>query len=711
MKLLSVIAILLSLSSFNCGNDTQGKLTSQNTDPMNATDHTFANHLINETSPYLLQHAHNPVNWYAWGDEALDRAQKENKLLLISIGYSACHWCHVMERESFEDEEIAQIMNENFICIKVDREERPDIDQIYMNAVQLISGSGGWPLNCFALPDGSPFYGGTYFSKNQWMQVLQQVAQEYKADPQKVNEYAKKLIAGIKQSEFITLNKNEPTFSQDDLTPVLNKWSDRFDHKNGGGKGSPKFPIPNNYQFLLKYYYVTKSVPLLEYIKLTLDKMAFGGIYDQVGGGFARYATDKVWKVPHFEKMLYDNAQLVSLYTEAYQLTKEPLYKEIVYETLEFIQREMTTSNGAFYSSLDADSEGKEGEYYIWTQEEMEEELDDKFPIAKDYYHINGLDVWEQNKYILFRDGNDEQVAEKHGLKVPALHKEIKEINKLLFIAREQRERPGLDDKTLTSWNSLMLKGYIDAYQVFDEQKFLDAAITNGNFIRSTQMKEDGGLYHSYKDGKSTINGFLEDYSFTVEAFISLYQATFDETWLEEARRLMDYAIEHFYDQSTGMFFFTSDQDRTLVARKMEINDNVIPASNSSIAKGLFHLSLYFDDKNYFTISTQMLQNVKPYMAQYGQGYSNWGILLIDHTVDFYEIAISGKDLHKKRKELNGHYLPNKILVGGVNKSKLPLLSNKYVIGKTMIYVCVNKACKLPVTDTYDALRQINSKW
>ena len=668
--------------------------------------HKHTNNLINETSPYLLQHAHNPVNWYAWNDETIELAKKEDKLLLISIGYSACHWCHVMEHESFESEEVAEIMNTHFICIKIDREERPDIDQIYMNAVQLMTGRGGWPLNCFALPNGKPFYGGTYFQTAQWKHILQAIAGEYEANPQKVIEYADELTKGIKESELLTKIIHSNPFTMDVLEVAVQRFKTQFDFTEGGANRAPKFPLPNNYEFLLDYYYHTKDQNILQFIDLTLTKMALGGIYDQIGGGFARYSTDSYWKVPHFEKMLYDNAQLVSLYSKAYQLHKNPLYKHVVYQTLEFTRREMTVKNGAFYSALDADSEGEEGKFYVWTTEELQILLKDDYCLIETYYNINNIGKWEGN-YILLRKENDEIIAKKFNISVKELNTKINTINATLLEARNKRIRPGLDDKTLTSWNALMLKGYVDAYNTFGEKEFLTSAIKNATFIANTQIRKDGGINHNYKNGVSNLNGYLEDYCFTIEAFIALYEATFDEKWLEFAKQLMDCAIVHFYDDETGFFFFTSDEAKGLIARKMELSDNVIPASNSSIAKGLFLLGLYFEKDDYTQKAIQMLKNIEAQLPKYVSGYSNWASLLLNQIKPFYEIAITGNDALEKRNEFYQTYLPNKIIIGSIKKSKLPLLHEKQTNGRTMIYVCYNKTCQKPVESVEEALKSL----
>lgn len=670
-------------------------------------EHEYTNDLINETSPYLLQHAHNPVDWYAWNDETLKKAKDEDKLILISIGYSACHWCHVMEHESFEDSTVAAYMNENFICIKVDREERPDVDQVYMNAVQLMTGRGGWPLNCFALPDGRPLFGGTYFQKDQWMEVMDKVKTIWVDQREQAFEYATNLTNGVQQSELIVANPNEAKFEMADLDAFWKKWSTLVDRVDGGPDRAPKFPIPNNFQYLMRYAHQTENEDVMDYVNTTLIKMARGGIYDQVGGGFARYSTDRMWKVPHFEKMMYDNGQLVSLYSEAYQKTGNVLYKETVEQTLDWIALEMTTDKGAFYSALDADSDGEEGKYYVWKKEELETLLGDDFKLVKKYFNINNKGLWEHGNYILLREEDDEKVAKDLDMSVDDFKKKVIEVRGKLYDEREKRIRPGLDDKQLTSWNAIMMKGYVDAYRVFGDKDYLKAAEKNAKFILETQRKDDGGLWHNHKEGRSTINGFLEDYCFTIEALVALYQATFNQEYLEEAGKLCEYAIDHFRDSESGMFFFNSSEDPALIARKMEVTDNVIPATNSSMAKALFLVGHMLDRQNYVDMSTQMLNNVKPSFADYGSWYSNWADLMLNHVKPFYEVAIVGKDCENMRAEMEQNYIPNKILLGSKKESMLPLLENKHVEGDTRIYVCVNKACQLPVGEVSEALGQM----
>jgi len=683
------------------------------------------NRLAHESSPYLLQHASNPVDWYSWKDEAWEKAKKENKLVLISVGYSACHWCHVMEHESFEDDDVAKIMNEHFVCIKVDREQRPDVDQVYMTAVQLMTGSGGWPLNCFTLPDGRPIYGGTYFPQESWIKILHTLADFYKNDPEKVFQYAEELTSAVKNHELIPAFSPRSKFTEDTLKQCVENWKKRFDNAEGGPMKAPKFPLPNNYIFLLRYFAL--APPSLEddhrsraelegverHINLTLEKMAFGGIYDQIGGGFARYSTDSDWKVPHFEKMLYDNAQLVSLYSEAYQFNKNPLYKNVVYETLEFIQREMTSPEGAFYSALDADSEGEEGKYYVWTVEELQPILREDMKVFADYFNVNEIGFWEEENYILLRKQSDSEIAKRFGLEIHELQNKISGIKTKLLAIRERRIKPGLDNKILTSWNALMIKGYADAYKVFGEEKFLNSALKCANYILQNLSRSDGGLDHAEGD----INGFLEDYSFTIEAFISLYQVTFDSQWINKAKELANYAIRHFHDSESVMFYFTSDLDSALITRKMEIQDNVMPSSNSSMALSLFYLGRAFDDKKYLEMSEKMLLQVQEGIPQYGSAYSNWAMLMLCFLNPFYEIAIVGKDVDEKRKSFSQHYVPNAIFVGAASSPALlpkekggtavPLLKDKFVEGKTLIYVCENKTCKLPTENIEEAIQQI----
>lgn len=694
-----IISLAVILTNSSCG-QTGDKKTGEE-------KQSFSNHLIHESSPYLLMHAHNPVNWYPWGQEAFDKAKKENKPVIISIGYAACHWCHVMEKESYSDTAVARLMNENFVAIKVDREERPDVDQVYMNAAQLINGNGGWPLNAIALPDGRPIYAATYFPKKDWMSLLKQMLTFVKQNPEKAEQQAEAVAKGIRGSELVKVNTSKPEYKLTDLNSVFNNWKKNIDFINGGNNGAPKFPMPVGSQFLLQYYFLTKNEEALKAVKITLNKMAAGGIYDHVGGGFARYSTDAVWKVPHFEKMLYDNAQLTSLYASAYQLTKDPLYKNVVYETLEFIGRELTSPEGGFYSSLDADSDGEEGRFYVWTKDEIKKILGDDAALAIDYFNVTEKGNWEGGKNILYQSGDDNTIAKKYNITSLELSKRITGVKKILLAERAKRIRPGLDDKILTAWNALMIKGYTDAYRVFGEQRFLDAALKNAAFILKNAQSNDNRLNRNFKNGKSSINAFLDDYAFTIDAFIALYQSTFDEKWLKEAQHLLEYTLAHFYDAKSGMFYYTSDKDPALIARKMEIADNVIPSSNSAMAKNLFMLGEYFYKDDYIHKASAMLNNVKQDAVNGNAYYANWDILMAWLAAEPFEVAIVGNDYASKRKEIDTHYLPNIFLSGGNSEGSLSLLEGKLVPGKTTIYVCRNKSCKLPTTEVSKAVEQI----
>ncbi len=671
----------------------------------------YSNHLANESSPYLLQHANNPVDWHPWNEATLAKAKAENKLILVSVGYSACHWCHVMEHESFEDTAVAKIMNEHFINIKVDREERPDVDDVYMTACHLATGRNcGWPLNAFALPDGRPIWAGTYFPKKEWVDVLEYFINTHKEEPDKLDAYAADLLNGIRQNGRIAFNESDQNFTADNLSDITTNFLKNVDFKKGGREGAPKFPMPNNYQFLLQQYFETGNQKALKAVTVTLDKMANGGIYDHLGGGFARYATDDKWKVPHFEKMLYDNSQLVSLYSEAYQVTKNPLYKKVVAETTNFVERELMDKNGSFYSSLDADSEGEEGKFYVWTEEELAAVFqdDDQLKIFSNYYEIYRKGNWEDTN-ILHRKKSKEEVAKISGITVEALDKTIEEAKAKLMKARAKRIRPGLDDKVLTAWNALMLKGYVDAYKAFGNEAYLETAINNANFIVSEMLQKDNRLNRNYKDGKSVINAFLDDYALTAEAFIALYQVTFDEKWLLKAKDLVDYATTHFFDEQSGMFNYTSDLDPPLIARKMETSDNVIPASNSVIAKDLYLLGLYFYNQDFLVKSKQMMHNMSETIVGNDQPnfYSNWCSLYSMMVNPPYEVAIVGENYAALQKQWQKEYLPNAILLGGATEGSLELLQSKLQEGATMIYVCQNKVCKFPVEEVKKAIAML----
>ncbi|UII32110.1 thioredoxin domain-containing protein [Fulvivirga ulvae] len=668
-----------------------------------------ANRLIHATSPYLLQHAYNPVNWYPWGEEALEKARKEDKPILVSIGYSSCHWCHVMERESFENDSIAAIMNEYFVAIKVDREERPDVDQIYMDAVQAMGQNGGWPLNVFLTSDQKPFYGGTYFPPQAWAKLLQQVATVYREKRSEVEESAEQLTNAIATSEVVKyrLKDEGAEYSINALDMMYDNIAQHFDKKRGGFNRAPKFPMPGQWLFLLRYYHLTDNQEALRQIEVTLNEIAYGGIYDQAGGGFARYSVDADWLVPHFEKMLYDNGQLVSLYSEAYTVTGHELYKQVVYQTIEWLEREMTNSMGGFYSALDADSEGEEGKFYVWTKDEIEQITGNDSDLIVDYYNITEDGNWEEGKNILHRTVSDREFATKKGIDEKTLVKKVVNANTLLLKARTNRVRPGLDDKALSGWNGLMLKGLVDAYVAFGEEKFLMLALNNAAFI-SESMSDGDRLFRSYKEGKASIDGYLEDYAHVIDAFLALYQATFDEQWLTKARELTDYTLEHFYDSGEKLFFYTDDSSEKLIARKKEVFDNVIPASNSQMAINLYLLGVIFDHEDYKAKSRAMIGKMVSLLEGEPAYLYNWGILYTYLTAPTAEVAIVGTNANNVRIDLAKKYYPNKVVMGTKQSSGLPLLAGKITKeDETTIYVCYNKTCKLPVTEVEKAFEQL----
>lgn len=656
----------------------------------------MANKLQSENSPYLKQHAHNPVAWYPWGEEALQQAKEQNKLIIISIGYSACHWCHVMERESFENTAIAQTMNEFYISIKVDREERPDIDQIYMIAVQLMTNAGGWPLNVICLPDGRPIYGGTYFKPHDWQNVLLQIAKMWEESPQTAIDYAERLTAGIHKAERLPIKEIPAQYTFQDIQQVIDPWVEQFDTKDGGYFRSPKFPLPNNWLFFLRYGALANDQKILDHTHFTLERIASGGIYDHIGGGFARYAVDGQWHVPHFEKMLYDNGQLIGLYSEAYQQRPTLLYRQVVFETIEWLKREMLAPNGGFYSALDADTEGVEGKYYTFQEEEFAI-LGEDTELAKQYFNITQSGNWEEEETnIPYVNPQNNNLITEAGFSPEEWHEYLKEIKSKLLTYRQQRIAPGLDHKQLTTWNALVMKGLIDAYRAFNDTSHLELAIGIANFIQQ-ECIQDEKVLHQPADDNRTIPGFLDDYGFSIEAFIALYEATFEEKWLHQAKKIVDTAIQLFYDAEVKTFYYTANNAEELIARKSEIMDNVIPSSSSVTIRQLYKLGLLFDNEDYTAIADQVFANVFPHIKSYGSAYSNWAIQLLEHHYGVNEIALTGNNILDWRKELDQHiYLPNKILLGGT-KSTLPLLQHKQdMISKA--YLCRNKSCSLPQT-------------
>ncbi len=664
------------------------------------------NKLIHSTSPYLKQHAYNPVQWYPWGEEALQKAKKEDKPIIISIGYSACHWCHVMERESFENQEIAEVMNDGFICIKVDREERPDVDQVYMEAIQMMGIGGGWPLNVFAMPDQKPFYGGTYFQPKQWIHILKSIIKAYKDQRNQLedsaNGFARSL--GITDSEKYELADYGVSANMDDLGKMVNSMKTVLDGKDGGLKRAPKFPNPSIWNFLLTANHLLGDQEIAKHINLTLAKMANGGIYDHIGGGFARYSVDEKWFAPHFEKMLYDNGQLISLYSRAYQLNKIEQFREVVYDSVAFVKRELTSPEGGFYAALDADSEGEEGNYYIWSEQEVDEILGHDAEIIKKYYQITPEGNWERGKNILNTSGSVKEFASDQNIELSEFQQTLNNAKEKLLKVRETRERPGLDHKILAGWNGLMLRGLVDAYQALGEPEFLVLAKKNAEFI-ALNLLVDGKLVRSYKEH---IDGYLEDYALIIDAFFGLYQVSFEQKWLMLAKDLMDYSIHNFYDDGEELFYFTDQNAENLIARKKEIFDNVIPASNSVMAQNLFWLGKLLEKEEYLEISRKMLSKISPLLLKEVQYLTNWGTLYSLMAKPVAEIAILGSEYLNFAAQIQNKFIPNKIIVASADGGDLPLLQNRKPIGgKTTLYVCYNKSCKLPVNSVNEALKQL----
>ena len=674
-------------------------------------DMNKGNNLKDETSPYLLQHVENPVNWNPWDKKYLDKAKKENKLVIISIGYASCHWCHVMERESFQDSTVAKLMNDKFISIKVDREERPDIDQVYMNAIQLITGSGGWPLNVITLPDGRPIWGGTYFSKGQWISALKQISEIYETEPEKFISYAKRVQEGINTLNDVVMQTD--SFENIDIDKYSKLLLKNIDEEFGGFNGAPKFMMPNNLNFLLRYSIQEKQEKSKDKILSTLDKMAYGGIFDHVEGGFSRYSVDERWHIPHFEKMLYDNGQLMSLYSVGYKISDKDLYKDVVYKIHEYIDSEMKDISGGYYSSLDADSKlddgtYAEGEYYSWEKEELERIIGENFDLFSEYYNVNDNGFWEEeNKYVLIRSISDIEFIYKNKLDSATFQKIKSEWIYKLKLAKIDKKKPSLDYKIITSWNGLMISGYVDAYKSFNDEIFKNEAINAGEFIFKNLIKKDGGLHHNFVNGKSKINGYLEDYATVIQASLDLYEITLNQKWIERALNLSEYVLSNFSGVESELFYFTSSQDEDLISRSVEFRDNVIPSSNSIMAKNLFRLYHYFDKQEYYEKAQNMSLSVTAEFETYPSGYTNWFDLIYNFKSNYYEIAVVGENSIKQVEEINKKYIPNKLIIGSKSENNLPLLKNRYVEGKTLIYVCVNKACKMPTEDLDEALSLI----
>lgn len=661
------------------------------------------NRLIDETSPYLLEHAHNPVDWYPWGSDALDKAKAENKPIIVSIGYAACHWCHVMEGESFSDSEVAQLMNEKFVCIKVDREERPDIDNLYMNAALMINGRGGWPLNAIALPDGRPFFVDTYFPKENWMQLLEQISNMYQNSYDKVLANAVAIEKGFQEqlSDLVA----QPKRRDWDYANLFDTMQNKIDSEYGGMRGAPKFPMPSVWDFLQQYSYLQGSQPAYDNVVLTLETMGTSGTYDQLGGGFHRYATDMAWKIPHFEKMLYDNAQLLTTYSNAYKADKNEFYSQIVEGTVAFAERELMSEEGGFYSSLNADSEGEEGKFYVWEYDEIYKLLSkDEFDLLESYYGLTEEGNWEDGKNILHSNWTLSEFSEQNDLDSDKVFKAMQSAHRKLIIHRDTRIRPSTDDKIITSWNALMVSGLVTAYTAFGDEKFIQLALRNAEFIKSNLMNYNGNLNRSYKNGESKINGFLDDYALLSRAYLDLYQAAFDKKWLDLSEQLLEQIIENFLDEESGFYQYKSTKDTPLAAETMELQDNVTPASNSVVAHLLFDLGHILYNEDYIKKAEDMAATMLSSIERSPSFHSNWAKLIgkIQHGI--YEVAIVGSYAAELSQQMQSHYLPNAIFVGG-REENLPLLKGKLTDTNT-IYVCKDKVCNEPTNSVEAALKQ-----
>lgn len=626
----------------------------------------YTNRLIDETSPYLYSHAHQPINWYSWCDEALEKARNENKLLFISIGYSACHWCHVMASECFENETIAQILNEHYISIKIDKEERPDLDQIYLNAVQMMTDNAGWPLNCFALSDGTPVFGGTYFTSTQFVDIIQSLQDTYLNQFDKVKEVADDLRDALKNIDVITERVFVQKFLENDIRLIIEPWKRKFDNINGGTQNPPKFPLPNGKEFLMWTAYYFEDEEIKQHLSITLNKMANGAIYDQIAGGFFRYTIDAEWKIPHFEKMLYDNVQLVSLYAQAYRFFKNQYYKKIAEDTLAFMLREMHSPDGAFYCSIDSDSNGSEGKYYMWSMNDFNNVLQDDAKLAADYFGINQ----EQDKVLeystIYVAINEADLAVKYGLTLECVKQKIEDSKQKLLEARIKRQTPLIDKKIIASWNGMALTSLLNAYIAFNNEEYLLLAKQTAQYIKSQLIHDKQYIYRSITS-KYPIKGFLDDYAFVSKAFILLSQITGDKQYIEDAKTLTDTVIGHFYDKNSGMFYFTSNEEEFVLGRKMDFIDRAVPSSCSEIAQNLILLAFIYNNVQYYNCAQQMLSNIKSQMPGAGPFISNWGKLLFYYIYDPILVKMPDNIDTTKIKSLWESYLPNIVICPNIN--------------------------------------------
>jgi uncharacterized protein YyaL (SSP411 family) len=689
--------------------------------------HKHTNKLIDETSPYLLQHAHNPVNWFPWSDEALAIAKRENKPILVSIGYSACHWCHVMEKESFEDEETAKVMNEHFVNIKIDREERPDLDHIYMDAVQAMTGSGGWPLNVFLTPEAKPFYGGTYFpprrafNRPSWQEVLMGVTEAFNQRRNEIDAQAENLTEHLTQANAfgIPIQDEANFFTREKTEEAYVNIMKNADKKWGGFGRAPKFPQSFSIQFLLRYHWVnslqqsgsSKVSPnggdlegALDQALLSIDKMIDGGIYDQVGGGFARYSTDTEWLVPHFEKMLYDNALLISVISEAYQVTGEKRYKEIIDETIEFLQRELMHEQKGFYSALDADSGGEEGKFYVWNYDEVKDLLKDDADLFCEFFDIKRSGNWE-GKSILWRQKKQEDFCRGKNISLEEMQRIIERGKKILIKKRNERIRPQTDDKILLGWNALMNTAVSKAFSATGNEKYRQLAIDNMQFLLNNfEKKNNSGFYHSWKNNVAKQPGFLDDHAFLIQSLIQLQEITANTNYLEEAKRITEFVIRNFDDPASGLFFYTGKNQEDVIVRKKEVYDGAQPSGNAVMADNLYRLGLYFDRPDWRDKSSRMIGSLGNAIVRYPTSFGVWACLLLEIAAGTNEIAVIASKPQAILSQILKQYIPHKVLMSSEAASNsFPLLSGRLKSGHVNVYLCRNYSCENPVS-TVEAL-------
>jgi uncharacterized protein YyaL (SSP411 family) len=667
----------------------------------------MSNRLANETSPYLLQHADNPVEWYPWGGEALAQAEAEDKPILLSIGYAACHWCHVMAHESFEDPETSAFMNEHFINIKVDREERPDLDSIYMNAVVAMTGQGGWPMTVVLTPGGEPFFGGTYFPPSprygmpSFKQVLASIAHSWTERREDIVNSAVNITEHIRGG--LSLSEQRSILNQDTLEKAQVGVANTFDSERGGFGRAPKFPQAMTIEFLIQRFLETGNEQALHMAEFSLEMMAHGGIYDQVGGGFARYSTDDNWLVPHFEKMLYDNALLSRAYLHAWQVTGNPLYRQVVEETLDWTLKEMSHELGGFFSSLDADSEGKEGKFYVWSAAEIHEALGEDAGMYMLRYGVLENGNWE-GKNILHVAKSVEQVAEEIGNDNETVRRKLSAAREKLYRVRVRRVWPGLDDKVLTAWNGLMLASLAEAGRVLNRRDYTDAAIANAEFLNNTMRRDNGRLLRTWKAGsEARLNGYLEDYAYLADGLLALYQNTFEVRWFIWAHEIVDLIVIHFLDEEHGGFFDTSDDHESLIHRPKDLQDNAVPSGNSMAANVLLQDSLYSGELRYADIAEKSISAMQKPIVQHPTGFGQWLCAASFILGDPKEVAIAGDiDSDDTRSLINtifASYRPHLVVAVGEDTGQIPLLVNRdRQQGKATAYVCRRFLCKAPVT-------------